>query len=112
VKNLSTRKASTFLDKDFFSQSVGLYYGNYISEEQVRYAGGNREVLIDVNLHFACDKLKLSYVRWDNVNEKNPQGENFLLWSQKFLMKNVPVIGGFYLQEKNGDRGLSTHPAS
>lgn len=47
----------------------------------------------------------MTYVRWDNTNEKNPQGENFLSWSQEFLDQNFPVIGGFYLQEKNGDRG-------
>jgi hypothetical protein len=86
---------------------VGLYYGNYISEEQVRYAGGNREILIDVNLHRACDNLQLTYTRWDNANEKNPQGENFLFWTQRFLQQKVPVIGGFYLQERDGDKGLN-----
>ncbi len=94
---------------------MGLFYGNYFSQEQVRYAGGNKEVLIDVNLHNACDRLHLTYVRWDNTNEKNPQGENFFLWSQKYIDQNIPVIGGFYLQEKNGDRGESTffrHPCS
>jgi hypothetical protein len=90
---------------------VGLYYGNYISEEQVRYAGGNREILIDVNLHRACDNLQLTYTRWDNSNEKNPQGENFLLWSQEFLQQQIPVIGGFYLQERDGDKGLELLPS-
>jgi hypothetical protein len=75
----------------------------------VRYAGGNDEVLIDVNLHTACDVLHFTYVRWDNAKESNPQGENFIAWTRKYIDQRIPIIGGFYLQEKNGDRGTRAY---
>jgi hypothetical protein len=49
---------------------------------QVRYAGGNREVLIDVNAHDAAANLQLSFDRWDVENSPQPQAQSFLAWAK------------------------------
>ncbi len=52
-------------------QSVGIYYGNWYSQERVRYADGNQELLIAVNDEKAAKNLALSYTVW-NYNQKTP----------------------------------------
>jgi hypothetical protein len=61
-------------------QSAGLFFGNWLSEEQVRYAAGNAEVLIDVNAHTAAANLAFTFNRWDINNQPQPQANGFFQW--------------------------------
>jgi hypothetical protein len=84
-------------------QMAGLYYGNWFSQEQVRYAAGNAEVIIDVNAHTAIGNLFMTFQRWDINKQKQPQGQNFLKWSAAQLDSGSPVMFGGYLKQKGGD---------
>ena len=80
-------------------QSAGLFFGNYISQEQVRYAGGNTEVLIDVNLHKAADTLGFTYDRWKVVSKvgyHRAELDSFPIWTKNHLDSGHPVIVGVY----------------
>lgn len=59
-------------------QSSGIYYGNWWSQEQVRYADGNKELLIGVNDEKAAKNLHLSYTLW-NYNQKTPVSQSYYL---------------------------------
>jgi hypothetical protein len=82
-------------------QSVALYYGNYVSQEEVRYADGNEELLVAVNDETAAKALRLDYEEW-NYNQKTPQSTAFLAWVKKNIDAGVPVISGWYIREKSG----------
>lgn len=88
-------------------QSAGLFYGNYISQEQVRYAGGNKELLIDVNLHKAADTLGFTYERWVpaqfNKNGRYGRASSFPVWTKTHLDAQHPVITGLFERQPKGD---------
>jgi hypothetical protein len=63
-------------------QTAGLFFGQYVSQELVRYAGGNREVLVDVNAHAAAEAVLLRIDRWDIDGRARPQSDAFLAWAQ------------------------------
>jgi hypothetical protein len=84
-------------------QTAGLYYGNYYSQEQVRYAAGNQEVLIDVNADAAASILQLTFEKWHVKSEKKPQDKKFLTWFKKQINNGVPVILGIFEQQPKGD---------
>ena len=76
-------------------QSAGLYFGNWISSERVRYAGGNAEVLVNVNAHTAATALKFTIARW-NSGAKKPQNAAFVAWVKSQLAAGYPVVGAVY----------------
>jgi hypothetical protein len=76
-------------------QSAGLFFGNWISSERVRYAGGNAEVLVDVNAHTAATALKFTIARW-NSGAKKPQNAAFVAWVKSQLAAGYPVVGAVY----------------
>lgn len=92
-------------------QSAGLFFGNYISQEQVRYAGGNKEVLLDVNLHTAADNLGLAYDKWTPMqfNQTGMFGvgyaraSSFPVWTKNHLDAQHPVIVGLFEKQPKGD---------
>jgi len=84
-------------------QSMGLYYGNYVSQELVRYADGNSELLVGINDAKALKALKYSYEEWDFEAARNPQEKAFKAWIKSNLDQGYPVTAGFYLKEQNGD---------
>jgi len=84
-------------------QMAGLYYGNYFSQEQVRYAAGNAEVIIDVNAHEAIQNLFMTFERWDINKQKQPQAQNFIKWAKAAIDNGSPVMFGGYLKQKGGD---------
>ena len=86
-------------------QSAGLFYGNWISSERVRYAGGNAEVLVDVNAHTAATALKFTIARWDSVGSATPQNTAYFAWVKSQLAAGHPVVLGLYQSERNGDPG-------
>jgi hypothetical protein len=92
-------------------QSAGLYFGNWISSERVRYAGGNAEVLVNVNAHTAATALKFTIARW-NSGAKKPQNAAFVAWVKSQLAAGHPVVAGLYQSETGGDPGTSPLPSS
>ncbi len=50
-------------------QSAGIFFGNYFSQEQVRYADGDNELLIGVNDQTAATALSLVNQEW--VSQKH-----------------------------------------
>jgi hypothetical protein len=83
-------------------QSSLIYYGNYASQEQVRYADGNAELIISQNDQTAANKLWLVNEEW-NYNQKQPQEVAFKAWLKKNIDAGWPVTAGWYLRELNGD---------
>lgn len=84
-------------------QSTALFWGNYFSQEECRYADGNSELLIAVNDETAAKALRLTYVSW-NYKGKTPQENAFKKWVKDFIDQGVPVIAGFYERlNKGGD---------
>ena len=63
-------------------QTAGLFFGQYVSQELVRYAGANREVLVDVNAHAAAEAVLLRVDRWDIDGRARPQSDAFLAWAK------------------------------
>ncbi len=78
-------------------QMIGLYYGNYISEDIVRTVAGG-ELLIGVNDEAAVDSFKFTHDEWDYNNQPNPQYKNYLVWLKQHLYYNHPVIITVYIQ--------------
>jgi hypothetical protein len=70
-------------------QMAGLYYGQWVSSEIVRYADGNKELLIGVNDVKAAQNLNLTY---EVYNKKG----DFIDWINKYIISGIPVIHGFY----------------
>jgi hypothetical protein len=81
-------------------QMIGLYYGNYISEDIVRTVAGG-ELLVGVNDEAAVDSFRFNHDEWDYNNEPNPQYKNYLVWLKQHLYYNHPVIICVYIQGLN-----------
>jgi len=83
-------------------QIVGIYYGNYVSQEEVRYADGDEELLVAVNDEDAASTLKYVYSEWD-YDQKTPQSTKFLDTIKSNLDKGIPMIAGWYERQPKGD---------
>jgi len=84
-------------------QSAGIFFGNYWSQERVRYADGNEELLIGVNDVKAAKALKLDYEAWDYERKKTPQASEFLSWIKNHINQGHPVVAGWYEKQPRGD---------
>jgi hypothetical protein len=93
----------SFITGETSIQNSGLFFGQYVSQERVRYAGGNEEILVDVNAHTAAEALQLSIDRWDCEGAPKPQAANFQAWARQHIDAGHPVIFGVYQTKKNGD---------
>lgn len=69
------------------------------SQERVRYADGNAELLIGSNEAAAAKALLYSYDSW-NYNAKTPQQTAFIAWLKSHLDAGQPVISGLYERQK------------
>ena len=79
-------------------QSHGIYWGNWVSEENVRNSEGGNEILIGVNDITAAKKLKFTYDEWDFNNKKQPQWKGYIQWVRSHIDKGNIVVGGLYLR--------------
>ena len=85
-------------------QSAGLYYGNYISQEHARLAGGSMtQLLIGDNMEGACTALALTITTWDFVGQPRPQSSGFLTWLRQHIGSGRPVIVGVYTSQVGSD---------
>ena len=77
-------------------QMIGLYYGNYISQDICRNVAGG-EVLISVNDEAALDSFSFNHEEWD-YNQQTPQYTNYLIWLKQHLFNYHPVIITSYIK--------------
>ena len=89
--------------------SAGLYYGQYISQYDVRAlisrgAPQNKcQLLVGINDHLAISKLHLNSITWNTVAEQDT--DQFVAWIKQMVVKGYPVSIGVYMNQYrfNGD---------
>jgi hypothetical protein len=86
-------------------QSIGLYYGTWVSEQLSRTLGGGTQILIgtDTNATPVLDALKFTHLEWDNAGAPQPQFQSFMVWLKNQIGVGHPVIFGAYLTDGNND---------
>lgn len=83
--------------------SAGLYYGQYLSQYDVRALvtpTGDQvsgQLLIGVNDVLAAQQLHLTYEEWDTSAEENT--EQFLVWIKEKVVNGNPVAIGVYANQ-------------
>lgn len=83
--------------------SAGLYYGQYISQYDVRAISSkdgsqtHDELLIGVNDIKAVEKLHLTYEEWNTDGEENT--DQFLIWLKQKVVAGNPVAFGVYANQ-------------
>jgi len=77
-------------------QMIGLYYGNYISQDITRKLAGG-EFLVGKNDEIAINALSFTYEKWD-YNQPIPQYQNYLIWLKRQLFNYHPVIITLYIK--------------
>lgn len=83
--------------------SAGLYYGQYISQYDVRAIAiqnapqNQGQLLIGVNDVYTASQMHLNSIEWDTDNESNTN--DFLAWIKQNVVKGYPVIIGLYVNE-------------
>lgn len=88
-------------------QTVGLYYGNWITQDAARATNGGTAVENSLLLGgdrssegHALRVLKFRYTSWDDERARRPQSGAFVEWARSALDAGDPVIFGVY------ERGL------
>jgi len=76
-------------------QMCGLYFGNWVSSELVRYAAKNEQLLLGVNDVKTAKTLKYNYDVYDGEDI-----DDFIVWVKKHIDQGAPVLLGFYQYHK------------
>jgi len=91
-------------------QSAALYYGNWVTQNDVRMAVGNAEVLLGYNALEAVTRLRMRGTEWNNngsgsnvSNASVPIHARFFAWANVHITMGNPVILGVYMREFGGD---------
>lgn len=84
-------------------QMAGIFFGNWVSEQLVRYAAGDAEVLIGANADLAAKHLKYEFEEWNFNREKTPQSTEFIKWVKGEVDLGHVVIVGWYERKPGGD---------
>jgi hypothetical protein len=79
-------------------QMIGLYYGNYISQDVCRTVGGGEVLIHEGHWEEVLNSFSFTFEDWDN-DQPEPQYQNFLVWIKQHLYDNNPVIIGVFVQE-------------
>jgi hypothetical protein len=90
-------------------QTVGLYYGNYLSQDKVRGMTGGHDGRHEIMLgSSACcsaarvmDLLKLNVSQWPFWSAARPQSAAFVSWMRKSVAAREPVVFGVFMQTEN-----------
>lgn len=84
-------------------QSIGLYYGNYISQDVCRKLAGGEVLFGNLNGETVIDKLSFTSDSW-NFNQSGTHYQNYLVWVKQHLNNSHPVIITVYVDgESNAD---------
>lgn len=82
-------------------QSIGLYYGAWISQAVARDAAGG-ELLLGDNAEAALRRLHFTYDVWKGRKDHD-QFEDFSVWLKGHLVDRHPTIFSAYLSDANDD---------
>jgi len=83
--------------------SAGLYYGQYISQYDIRAIAGKNapqnktQLLIGGNDSYAATQLHLNSIEWDTDDEEDT--DDFLAWVKQNVAKGYPVAIGVYMNQ-------------
>jgi hypothetical protein len=83
--------------------SAGLYYGQYISQYDMRSLAlknapqNDGQLLIGLNDQYAANQLHLNCIEWDTDAEQST--DDFLAWVKQNVVKGYPVAIGIYINE-------------
>eukprot|EP00672_Neobodo_designis_P019504 CAMPEP_0174839760 /NCGR_PEP_ID=MMETSP1114-20130205/8256_1 /TAXON_ID=312471 /ORGANISM="Neobodo designis, Strain CCAP 1951/1" /LENGTH=469 /DNA_ID=CAMNT_0016073887 /DNA_START=54 /DNA_END=1463 /DNA_ORIENTATION=+ len=87
----------------FSTQSIGLYFGLWISAEFIRYAANTSEVLLGLgHYNMIADVFGLNVEVFNNTGAV-PTISRYLDWVSAHLQLQHPVIGGVYERRRGGD---------
>jgi hypothetical protein len=78
-------------------QMIGLYYGNYISQDVCRTVAGGEVWVGDDNGEVALDDFSFTINEWD-YNQATPQYQDYLVWAKQQLYNYHPVIITVFVQ--------------
>ena len=90
-------------------QSAGLYFGNWLSSEKVRIAGGtdrygpHPDIVIGTSLDAAAVALQFTIHSFASVGAATPQFGAYFTWIRGHIAASHPVIIGFYERQPGGD---------
>lgn len=84
-------------------QDALLFFGNYVSQERVRYADGNKELLVGVQDRRAAKRLHLNFNAFDFNDEPEPRGSAYLRWAVGHIHAGHPIVAGWFADAKGGD---------
>jgi hypothetical protein len=82
-------------------QSIGLFYGAWISQQLLRTLAGG-ELLLGSNETKALDALHFHYSLFANQSAQ-PQLQSFLAWLESNLTNGVPCVFAAYVTDGNDD---------
>jgi hypothetical protein len=82
-------------------QSIGLFYGAWISQQVVRTVAGG-ELLLGKNDTQALDALHFRYTSW-SATAPQPQFQDFVVWLKTNLMHGIPCIFAAYVTDGIND---------
>lgn len=87
-------------------QMAAIYFGNYISQEQiVKAAGGS--FMIGVNDNVCFPNLHMNWEFWPNIfGPGGPSIYEILQYVKTQVDKNIPIILGLYVNEDGGDKSF------
>lgn len=90
-----------------------MFYGNWLTSERVRYAGGNSEILVGENAEGAAQALKLTISSWNNGGA-TPQYTAFAAWVRSHIDAGHPVVGTVFSihGDASGELEPDSEPAS
>ncbi|CAF3985144.1 unnamed protein product [Adineta steineri] len=84
-------------------QSIGLYYGAWISQKLIRDINKGEYLLQPVTSNDHRKPLRtltilhFTYNEWDWINSPQPQFQNFCHWMKRSILRRHPVIFGIFL---------------
>jgi hypothetical protein len=81
-------------------QSIGLFYGAWISQAVAREVAGG-EVLLGVNAEQALPELRFRIEVWD-PDQATPQFERYMLWLEGHILAGHPCLIAAFLAD-SGD---------
>ncbi|CAF1446889.1 unnamed protein product [Adineta steineri] len=85
-------------------QSIGLYYGAWISQKLIRDINKGEYLLQPVTSNDHREPLRtltllhFTYNEWDWINSPQPQFQNFCHWMKRSILRRHPVIFGIFLR--------------
>ena len=76
---------------------IGLYFGNYISQNICRTIAGGELLIGNDNGEAALSSMSFNYAEWD-YTQSSPQYQNYLVWIKQQLYHYHPVIITVYIK--------------